>query len=183
MKIIPLFGFWHPFKFICEKLYEFGFQQLFNVIEEVIFSYVPKKVELLHLYYLYTYITLAKEDKYIKENINDLKSKRNLHTEWISWLQSLDCIIYEVIPTIREYVYETKLQNFDYYFQLLKRIFLILLKIHLKESKYCPTLLIWILMFVFFDEIGEVYFSLFARITTNMTSKQLKWMPIYYRYV
>jgi len=98
-------------------------------------------------------------------------------------LQSLDCIIYEVIPTIREYVYETKLQNFDYYFQLLKRIFLILLKIHLKESKYCPTLLIWILMFVLDDEIGEVYFSLFARITTNMTSKQLKWMPIYYRYV
>lgn len=35
--------------------------------------------------------------------------------------------------------------------------------------------------FVLDDEIGEVYFSLFARITTNMTTKQLNLMPIYYR--
>lgn len=132
--MIPLFGYWHTLKFVSERLYEFGFQQLFSVVEEAVFGDVPKNIELLHLHYLYTYISLAKQDEEVKRKINELKNNRNLHPECVSWLKSFECIINEIIPTIREYAYAAKLQNFEYYFQLLKRLTLMLLKFHIRDQ-------------------------------------------------
>lgn len=153
------------------------------------------------MHYVYTYLTLAKENYEVKQLLQEVKNADNIDEECLQFVQSLEICLYEILPTIREYAYSIKLQKFDYYLQTLKRITLLLLKFNLKDSKYAPTLLIWIQLleqwkknnhpilkvieknfFVLDDEIGEVYFSLFARITTNLSTKSLKLMPTYYRY-